>query len=282
MASQVKRAFLDYSDGQILYRVCGDGDPILLLHMTPRSSDEFREVMPLLAQQNQCAIAMDLMGLGDSDPPPRLYSMADYAKTAIALLDKLGIQQSAILGNLTGAYLAGEIAAAYPDRVSQLILCNLQGFRPEEMEKIAAKYQTGFSLQKDGSHLSARWQARTDYVGAGDLNHRCLLDDLKCFGQPIYSGLAVANYCQSAYQRFQRIQCPTLIVSGEHFLDPLEKAGLTKGRHQKWIKDAIAHSQQIDVAGGTLWMMNQMPDQLSEIVMDFLTHARGMKGLEPC
>nr|WP_233219955.1 hypothetical protein [Pleurocapsa sp. CCALA 161] len=30
---------------------------------------------------------MDLMGLGDSDRPPREYSVADYAKNAIALWD---------------------------------------------------------------------------------------------------------------------------------------------------------------------------------------------------
>jgi hypothetical protein len=42
------------------------------------------------------------MGLGDSDKPPRLYSVADYAKTAIALLDELSIKQTDILGDHTG------------------------------------------------------------------------------------------------------------------------------------------------------------------------------------
>ena len=58
----VKRAFLDTEDGQILYRIAGEGEPLLLLHMTPRSSDEFREIMPILAQ-DRLVIAMDLMGL---------------------------------------------------------------------------------------------------------------------------------------------------------------------------------------------------------------------------
>ena len=83
MSQLVKRAFLDTEDGQILYRIGGEGEPLLLLHMNPRSSDEFRGLMPILAQNRQI-IAMDLMGLGDSDKPSREYSVADYAQNAIS------------------------------------------------------------------------------------------------------------------------------------------------------------------------------------------------------
>ncbi len=136
MKQLIKRAFLDTDDGQILYRIGGEGEPLLLLHMTPRSSDEFREIMPILAQHRQ-VIAMDLMGLGDSDKPPRIYSVADYAQTVIALWDRLGIKKSSIFGSLTGGYIAGEVAAAYPERVNKLILCIVHGFDKEETEKIA-------------------------------------------------------------------------------------------------------------------------------------------------
>ncbi|MGB3191859.1 MAG: alpha/beta fold hydrolase, partial [Limnoraphis sp.] len=88
MKQQVKRAYLDTEDGQILYRIAGEGEAILLLHMTPRSSDEFREIIPILAKNKQ-VIAMDLMGLGDSDKPPREYSVADYVQNIITLWDEL-------------------------------------------------------------------------------------------------------------------------------------------------------------------------------------------------
>ena len=39
---KIKRAFLDTEDGQIHYRIGGEGEPLLLLHMNPRSSDEYR------------------------------------------------------------------------------------------------------------------------------------------------------------------------------------------------------------------------------------------------
>ena len=267
----IKRAFLDTEDGQILYRIGGQGEPLLLLHMTPRSSDEFREVMPILAQ-TRLVMAMDLMGLGDSDRPPRVYSVADYAKCAIALWDKLGIKQSSILGSLTGGYIAGEIAAAYPERVNKLILCNVHGFDKEETDKISQRYAQGFQIQEDGSHLMQRWLARVNYVGKGELNHRCVIEDLKCFGSPIYTGLAVANYCPDAPARFRLINCPTLILSGEKALEPLARAGLAKEENQHWLSAAIPHSQKVQLDGGTLWMLNQMPEAISKIVNNFLNN----------
>ena len=37
MNQGIKRAFLDTEDGQILYRIDSKGEPLLLLHMTPRN-----------------------------------------------------------------------------------------------------------------------------------------------------------------------------------------------------------------------------------------------------
>ena len=269
MSQLIKRAFLDTDDGQILYRLGGTGDPLMLLHMAPRSSDEFLEVMPLLAQERQ-VIAMDLMGLGDSDKPPREYSVADYAKNAIALWDELGIKKCSILGSLTGGYIAGAIAVAYPERVDKLILCNVPGFDQEEQEKILQKYTAGFDLKEDGSHLMARWKARMNVVNNQELNHRCVIDDLKCFGSPIYPAMAATNYFLEAKKQFPSIECPTLVLSGQKALEPLIQVGLAKPENQLWLSEAILHSQKIELAKGTLWMMNQMPKAIADIVNDFL------------
>ena len=269
MSQLIKRAFLDTEDGQILYRFGGEGEALFLLHMAPRSSDEFLELMPILVQERQ-VIAMDLMGLGDSDKPPREYSVADYANQAIALWDKLGIKQCSILGSLTGGYIAGAIAAAYPERVDKLILCNVLGFDREEQAKILQKYSSGFSLQTDGSHLMARWLARSNYVGDRQLNHRCVVDDLKCFGSPIYPAMAATNYFLAAKEEFSAIKCPTLIVLGKQALEGLIGAGLAKAENQSWLLEVIPHSQKVELENGTLWMMNQMPKEVSQIIVNFL------------
>ena len=46
----VKRGFADTVDGQIHYAMAGKGDPVLFLHQTPRSWDEYRDVLPIIGK----------------------------------------------------------------------------------------------------------------------------------------------------------------------------------------------------------------------------------------
>lgn len=269
MKKPIKRAFLDTEDGQIHYRIGGEGEPLLLLHMNPRSSDEYRELMPILAQKYR-VMAMDFMGFGDSDKPPRLYSVADYAKTVIALFDELGIEKANILGNHTGAFVSGEVAAAYPDRIDKLILCNVAGFGEAGKADLMKRFQEGFIIKEDGSHLMDRWLARARYVGSAELNHRWVLDDLKCFGYPLYAVWAVGNYCLDAAERFKSIKCPTLILWGIDDVEEFQRLGLALTKDRFFLSQAIPHGKVVEFPDGTICMMNQMPEKISQAVLDFL------------
>lgn len=269
MKQQIKRAFLDTEDGQIHYRIGGEGEPLLLLHMNPRSSDEYRELMPMLAQQRR-VIAMDFMGFGDSDKPPRMYTISDYAKTVIALLDELGISKASILGNHTGAFVATEVAAAYPERVNKIILGNVAGFGEAGKTRLSELFAKGFQIQEDGSHLMQRWQARSRYVGSAALNHRWVLDDFKCFGYPLYAVWAVGEYCLEAESRLAMIKCPSLILWGLDDVQEFERLGLAMAENRHFVAQAIPHSQEVELEAGTICMMNQIPEEVSEVVIKFL------------
>jgi pimeloyl-ACP methyl ester carboxylesterase len=270
MNCPIKRAFLNTEDGQILYRIGGEGKPILLLHRNPSSSDEFRELMPILAATKR-VIAMDIMGLGDSDKPPRNYTLPDYAKTVIWLLDQLGINKISILGHHSGAYIAGEVAAAYPERVEKLILCDVDEFTEAEKAALLQRYTQLFQIKPDGSHLLERWSFRSNYVGSTQLNHRCMLDEAKCYGYPPYAPMAVTNYNVS--ERFQLIKCPTLILSGTEDVKGLIKLGLANEESRRFILKAIPHGKWVDIEGGNFCMMNQMAEAIARIVLDFLDNA---------
>lgn len=269
MNKAIKRAFLDTEDGQILYRMGGEGEPLLLLHMNPRSSDEFRELMPIFAQKRR-VIAMDFMGFGDSDKPPRLYTVADYAKTVIALLDELDIKKTSILGNHTGAFVAGEVTAAYPERVEKLILCNVAGFGEAGKADLMRRFEEGFKIKEDGSHLMERWLARARYVGSAELNHRWVLDDFKCFGYPLYAVWAVGNYCLEAPERLSLIKCPTLILWGIDDVQEFENLGLARARDRFFLSQAIPHGKVVELEDGTICMMNQIPEKIAQVVVQFL------------
>ncbi|NET58904.1 MAG: alpha/beta hydrolase [Symploca sp. SIO2E6] len=265
----IKRAFLDTEDGQILYRIGGEGESLLLLHMTPRSSDEFRELMPILTE-TRCAIAMDLLGLGDSDKPPRIYSMADYARTIIALLDELNINKTSILGSHTGAYVAAEVAAAYPERVEKLILSNIDHLSEEEQATLLKSLDEALQIKANASELRERWSARQSYIKSQELNHRFLLDEMKCYGYPPYGALAVTAYCRNIQARLSLIKCPTLILSGNEEIKLLTELGVSKPENRQVIAQAIPQAKMLDIEGGTLCVMNQMPEEISRVVVDFL------------
>ena len=272
MANQtIKRAFLDTDDGQILYRFGGAGEPLLLMHMNPRSGDEYRELMPMLAQHRQ-VLAMDMMGFGDSDKPDRMYTIEDYAKTVIALLDECGIEKISILGNHTGAFIAGEVAAAYSDRVDKLILSNAPAFGEMGKARLSELFNKGFKIKEDGSHLMERWQARSRYVGSAKLNHRWVLDDLKCFDHPLYAVWAVGNYCMSAEERWRSLKCPTLILWGMDDVQEFERLGLAKAEDRHLVAKVIPHGKVVEFETGTICMMNQIPEEVFAVVMDFLNN----------
>jgi pimeloyl-ACP methyl ester carboxylesterase len=126
------------------------------------------------------------------------------------------------------------------------------------------------TIKADGSHLMQRWSARASYIGSAELNHRWVLDDLKCFGYPWYAPLAVIDYCERMAARFRLIQSPTLILSGTEDVKQLERLGFANADNREFILTAITHAKMIDIQGGTICMMNQIPEEISKIVIEFL------------
>lgn len=112
----MRQGYVDLPEGQIHYRMAGTGPPLLLLHITSFSSDQFLQVLPILGTSNR-VIAMDRFGHGTSDPPPSDLSAQDLAATTIRFLDKLGVNHAAVLGQHTGASEAVEMAISHPNRV---------------------------------------------------------------------------------------------------------------------------------------------------------------------
>ena len=68
----MKRAYTDMPEGQIHYRIEGNGAPVLLLHGGVTSSLEYAKVIQFMSNK-YCAIAPDVLGNGDSDKPPCQY-----------------------------------------------------------------------------------------------------------------------------------------------------------------------------------------------------------------
>ncbi|MDA1075445.1 MAG: haloalkane dehalogenase [Proteobacteria bacterium] len=75
----------------------GEGDPIVFQHGNPTSSYLWRNIMPHVKDQGRC-IALDLIGMGDSDKlpdsGPARYTFAEHARYFDTALDALGVTEN--------------------------------------------------------------------------------------------------------------------------------------------------------------------------------------------
>lgn len=209
-------AFIDLSEGQIHYQTEGVGEPILLLHQTFLSSEEYAQVIPLLAKHYR-VIAPDTLGYGYSAKPTRRYSISDYAKSMIEFLDKLGIERTSVAGHHTGACIAVELASEYPDRVGKLILSGCPCFRqPEDgirwMNDPA--YQAVLPTA-DGSHLQKIWERALDrYTDKRlDLAMAYILEYFMA-GERVEEGHWAA-FLYDTRSKLPRRKSPTLVICGD-------------------------------------------------------------------
>jgi len=112
----------------VFYREAGSPDApvILLLHGFPASSFQYRELIPLLADQFR-VIAPDLPGFGFTTVPAELdyeYTFDSLAKTMLAFTEGLGLKCYALYVFDYGAPTGFRMALAQPERVRTIISQN--------------------------------------------------------------------------------------------------------------------------------------------------------------
>lgn len=94
--------------------------PVLLLHPWGESRRTFDRLVPLLPGYR--LYAPDLRGQGEADKPDAGYSLAEQAEDAAAILDALNVPGAAVVGSSSGGYVAQQLAAVHPEKVTALVL----------------------------------------------------------------------------------------------------------------------------------------------------------------
>ncbi len=106
---------------KIHYNEAGEGHPVVMLHGSGPGAtgwSNFGPNMPHLAERFR-VLAVDMPGWGRSDAVT--FDERDHASAALDLLDALGIEKAAFVGNSMGGMTALRFAAQHPDRVSHLV-----------------------------------------------------------------------------------------------------------------------------------------------------------------
>jgi pimeloyl-ACP methyl ester carboxylesterase len=142
-----------------VFRIAGDGPPLLLIHGIGDSSSTWSNVMPSLAR-NHLVIAPDLLGHGDSDKPRADYSVAAYANGMRDLLGVLGVDRVSLVGHSLGGGVAMQFAYQFPEHTERLVLVSSGGVGRQVTPVLRAVSLPGAHLMLSALKLpSARLQA---------------------------------------------------------------------------------------------------------------------------
>lgn len=248
------------SFGQIHYAECGDGPPVLLLHQTPRSWDEYREVLPLLGAHRR-AIAPDTLGFGAS---ARIadHSIETYAAGVLELAGALGLDTFDLAGHHTGGVVAAEVAARAPERVRRLVLSSTPYIDADARARRATRPAIdAVDERPDGSHLAELWNRRAAFYPEGrpDLLTRFVRDALTVWPDVEHGHAAVSAYRME--DRIGRIECPVLCVGAS--ADPYAFPELEP------LASRIPGAQTAVIDGGAVPLEFQA-DRFAALVLDFL------------
>ena len=189
-----------------------DVRPVVLLHQTPRSHDEYRDVAALLAAAGRTAYAVDTPGFGASDPPAQP-SVASWAAGVAGALDRLGVGRHDVIGHHTGGVLGVELAAREPERVGVLVLSST----PWADDAWRARPPHGVDVVEpadDGSHLAALWQGRQRFYPPGrpDLLERFVRDAVAAGQETTEAGHRVVREYDMP-ERVERVRAAVGLVS---------------------------------------------------------------------
>lgn len=265
--TEIKKAYVDTSIGQMHYRYAGEGDWLLLLHQTATCSEVYEPLIGLLASSFS-VVAIDTPGFGMSASPPRPYTISDYALVLQEALDAIGIATTSVFGHLTGASIASEFAASAPRRVKKLMLMRPICFEAEELKRRLDQIVGGsiptMMYNEDGSYLKEVWD---DLIGrqAGqkldrETRHREMVWRLKAGPRFFEAPAAVFSFDMPG--RLPLIQAPTIVLAGED--DSLQNGA-------KLATSLIKQAQLQVVPGSGHWVEIEHYQELARIILEFLS-----------
>ena len=99
----------------------GDGPVVLAAHGITANALSWARVAGLLGGRVRL-VAPDLRGRARSNGLPGPYGMAAHAADLIAVAGRLGLDRVPLVGHSMGGFVVASTAAAYPDRISSVLL----------------------------------------------------------------------------------------------------------------------------------------------------------------
>jgi pimeloyl-ACP methyl ester carboxylesterase len=115
----------EHAGQQLAYATYGEGSRVtVLLHGLLFSGRMHDELARALADRGHRVVTLDLLGHGASDRPRDMwrYSMTEFGREVVALLDHLEAEEAVVMGTSLGANATLEVASLAPERLRGMVV----------------------------------------------------------------------------------------------------------------------------------------------------------------
>lgn len=268
---------------RVHYQVFGEGERAVLLLPTWSivHSDFWRNQVPHLAR-GHAVVAFDGRGNGASDRPAEASAYAEhgFAEDALAVLDKIGIEEAAIVSVSQGGCWGLVLAAEHPERISAAVFIAPDlPFGPGHPEQERANELFDEPLAEHEGWLKWNRQYwREDWPGFlqfffsncfTEPNSESEIDHFFGMGMETDPETIIATIEAPALEEptaerlATSIRIPTLVIHGDHdAITPLHR-GQTLAR--------LSGSELIVLPGSGHEPQCRIPEQVNRMLDEFLT-----------
>ena len=109
-------------DIDVAYKIFGKGNPILLISGSGNVMDVWPTHFLKELALNHTVIVFDNRGVGNTTTGNKPFSIQQFAKDTVGLLDALDIQKTDVLGFSMASFVAQQLSLTHPERVTRLVL----------------------------------------------------------------------------------------------------------------------------------------------------------------
>ncbi len=242
--------YVEHDGAKIWYAAYGAGQAVILLHGGLGHSGNWGYQIPTLLEHGYRAVVIDSRGHGHSTRDSRPFSYELMASDVLAVMDKLGLEQAALVGWSDGACTALALASKVPKRIAGVFFfaCNMDPSGTKEFEFTPVVERCFNRHVKDYTQLSATPDQFKEFSDAVGLMQKT---------EPNYSARDLAH-----------ISVSVTIVHSEH-------DEFIKREHAEYLVRSIPNAEFILLPDVSHFAPLQRPEEFNNAILDFLKKVLG-------
>jgi 3-oxoadipate enol-lactonase len=253
-------------DAEIVYRVLGEGFPVILLHPFPANHEFWLPVAESLATRYR-VILPDLRGHGDSGVGEGPATMEKHAADLAHVMDDAEIGRAPLVGVSIGGYALFEFWRRHRGRVAALALCNTK-VPTDSAEARAGRLQAASDVLERGTEPffesmiprllgQTTRETRPDLVaGALRMMRKMSPEDVA----QVQRGMAARP---DSVDTSKTINVPTLLLTGEEDI-------LTGVNEAELMRQHISGSQLRVIPKAGHYSPWEQPEEVGKLLRQFL------------